>query len=266
MSNALAIVPHAAPSASLALEPTDLDSAYRLAQQVAASRLMGAAARTPESALVIIVTGRELGLTAMQSLRSLHVIEGKPVMSSDLMVALVRRSPLCKAWRLVESTSTVATYETTRAGDDGPTRMSFSIDDAKAAGLAGKQNWKAYPAAMLRARCIAALARAVYPDLLLGVYETDELAPTQQHVPEVRREEPAEVSFAEYQAEPAPSPVDAIRERLAECATLADVDTLSSEARREKLLRHERIALSEAFAARRAELSQPTVAPAEEVA
>jgi hypothetical protein len=97
MSTALAVIPQ--PSASLALEPTNLESAYLIAQHAAASRLMGASARTPEAALIVIMTGRELGLTAMQSLRSLHVIEGKPVMSADLMIALTRRSSLCKSWR-----------------------------------------------------------------------------------------------------------------------------------------------------------------------
>jgi hypothetical protein len=48
------------------------------------------------------------------------------------------------------------------------------MEDARRANLVGRQNWKAHPAAMLRARCAAALARAVYPDLLLGVYEESE--------------------------------------------------------------------------------------------
>jgi hypothetical protein len=109
----------------------------------------------------------------MQSLRSIHVIEGKPSCSADLILALCKRRPeVCRYFRLVRSDATVATYETLRDGRPAPTTLSFTIEQAKSASLTGKDNWKKYPEAMLRARCIAALARAVYPDLVLGVYET----------------------------------------------------------------------------------------------
>ena len=157
-------------------EPADAGSAMAFARTAVASRLLPRSVATPEAAFIIIVAGRELGLTAMQSLRSLHVIDGKPVMSADLMLALTKRSPECLYFRLVQSTNEVATYETHRRGEPEPTRLSFSMADAIAAGLAGKDPWKKFPAAMLRARCIAALTRAVYPDVMLGVYETDELA------------------------------------------------------------------------------------------
>ena len=182
MSTALTTVATAAPST--ALEPTTIDQAFWLAQQLLKSGLLGKAIQKPEAAFAVILAGRELGLTAMQSLRSLHLIEGKPTLSADLMVALVKRSPLCKSFKLIESTGDRATYEANREGE-GVTRMSFTIEEAKAAGVTGKDNWKKYPAAMLRARCIAALARVVFPDLLLGVYESDELAPASNNMPSV---------------------------------------------------------------------------------
>ncbi len=169
---------------STALEPTTIDQAFWLATQLLKSGLLGKAIQKPEAAFAVILAGRELGLTAMQSLRSLHLIEGKPTLSADLMVALVKRSPLCKSFKLIESNDKIATYEADRAGE-GVTRMSFTIDEAKAAGVTGKDNWKKYTAAMLRARCIAALARVVFPDLLLGVYENDELAPASNNMPSV---------------------------------------------------------------------------------
>jgi hypothetical protein len=127
-----------------------------------------------QAAFVIIATGMELGLSPMQALRSIHVVEGKPVLSADLLVALVKRSGACEYFRLVESTPEKATYETLRKGEPKPTPLTWTMEDAKRAGLNNRQNWKAHPAAMLRARCAAALARAVYPDLLLGVYEESE--------------------------------------------------------------------------------------------
>src|SRR5690606_14566168 len=84
------------------------------------------------------------------------------------------KHPACKYFRLVESTDERATYETLREGEPEPTRITWTIQQAAKAGLTGRQNWKAHPAAMLRARASAALARAVYPDVAMGIYDPDE--------------------------------------------------------------------------------------------
>ena len=158
-------------------EPRDIGEGYQLAKLLVASGLMPRGVQRPEAAFAIIAAGRELGLTAMQSLRSIHIIEGKPTLSADLVAALCKSRPdVCVYFRLVESTDKVARYETQRKGEPCPTAMTFSWDDATRADVTGKDNWKKYPAAMLRARCITALARAVYPDLAMGVYDPDEVA------------------------------------------------------------------------------------------
>lgn len=185
-----AIVPM---NATTALEPSNVDEAFRLCERLVQSGLLGKNIQKPQAALAVILAGRELGLTAMQSLRSIHIIEGKPTLSADLMVALVKRSPKCLYFKLINSTSKLATYETDRAGE-GVTRMSWTIEQAQAAGVAGKDNWKRYPDAMLRARCIAALARAVYPDLLAGVYEENELVAAPVVQPQPLRSVPPQVT------------------------------------------------------------------------
>lgn len=165
------------PDATRAFEPGSISEAMHLAQVLVASRLLPRAVGTPEAAFAIIATGRELGLTAMQSLRSIHVIEGKPTLSADLVAALVKiRSDVCEWFRLVDSTDQRAVYQTKRRGEPEPTTMAFTMADAQRAGVTGKDNWRKYPAAMLRARCITALARAVYPDLAMGIYDPDEVS------------------------------------------------------------------------------------------
>jgi len=78
-------------------------------------------------------------------------------------------------FRCVESTDERAAYSTQRKGDPEPTTLTFTLAQAKQAGLVqAGGNWAKYPAAMLRARASSALARDVYPDLLLGCYEEDE--------------------------------------------------------------------------------------------
>lgn len=155
--------------------PDSISEAYRTAKALVSSNLLPNSIRTPEAALAIIMTGAELGLTPMQSCRSIHVIDGKPCLSADLIVGLVKRSAACDFFRLVESTSQRAVYETKRHGEPEPTRMEFTLEMAKRAGLLNRRGpWQTYPEPMMRARCASALARAVYPDVVGGISETDE--------------------------------------------------------------------------------------------
>jgi hypothetical protein len=131
--------------------------------------------KSPADIFAIVKTGQELGLEPMKSIRGITIIKGKPTLSADLMGALVKRDrAVCEYLRLVESTDKIATYETKRAGEPGTTRISFTSEDAARAGLQG-DNWRKYPAQMLRARALSGICRAVYPDLLLGVYADGEL-------------------------------------------------------------------------------------------
>ena len=145
---------------------------------VASSTLAPEALRgKPQDALLVLMTGRELGIGPMQALRMVTVIRGRVTLSADATVALVRRSPECVEWRLVESTAERETYSTTRRGDTAPTVLTWTMQQAAAAGLVrGGGQWQTYPEAMLRARCASALARIVYPDLVAGIYDPDELA------------------------------------------------------------------------------------------
>lgn len=157
-------------------EPCNIDEGYEMAKLLVASGLLPRGITRPEAAFAIIATGRELGLSAMQSLRSVYYADGKVTLAADLIAALCkRRVDICRYFRLVESTDKVARYETLRQGEPEPTVMAFTWEDATRAGLTGKQTYKSYPAAMLRARCITALARAVYPDLAMGLYDPDEI-------------------------------------------------------------------------------------------
>jgi hypothetical protein len=97
------------------------------------------------------------------------------VLSADLMVAVVRRSGLCESWRTVESTAERCTITTRRRGESVDATRTWTMADAKRAQITGKSIWTAYPATMLRHRCAADLAREVYPDVLMGLYDPEEL-------------------------------------------------------------------------------------------
>lgn len=175
--NKPALVPHK--PRELAFEPENLKEAHTLATYLVKSGFLPRAIRTPEQALAILATGRELGLAPMQSFRQIHVIEGKPTLSADLMVALVKKHHECEYFQCVESTDEIATYECKRRGSPKPVRRSFTMKQARQAGITGKHNWKAYPAAMLRARAKSDLARDEFPDVVGGLYDPDELESVQ---------------------------------------------------------------------------------------
>lgn len=163
------------------ITPKSLAEAKDLAQTLAGARTIPEALqKSPADVLAIVMAGAELGLAPMQSVRALVLIKGKPTLSADAMGALVKsRRDVCTYLRVVHSDGQRATFETLRVGDPSPTTMGFTLEEAKQAGLTGGDNWRKFPAAMLRARALSAICRAVYPDLLLGVYDPDELAPQQ---------------------------------------------------------------------------------------
>jgi len=139
-----------------------------------ASKFIPKSIQTPEQAVAIAMAGRELGLPPMTAFRSIHLVEGKVTMSADLMHGLVyQRVPGGKV-DIVITDNTKCQVDAKRPGGK-LVSIVFTIEDARNAGLTGKDVWKKYPAAMLRARAIAAACRAVFPDVFLGVYVPDEL-------------------------------------------------------------------------------------------
>jgi hypothetical protein len=158
---------------TLAYEPTNLDEAFRMAQILVSSGLTPRGVDTPQKAFLIMAQGRELGLSTMQALGNIYVVEGKVSLSSDLMAAMVLKSQVCEYLRVVEMTPERATYAAKRKGGN-EFRFSFSWEDANKAGLTGRATYKANPADMLRHRALSKTVRAVFPDVVAGLYSRDE--------------------------------------------------------------------------------------------
>lgn len=162
------------------LAPTTLGEAWEVARWLAKSTIVPESYRgVPENVLAAIYMGNDLGISPMQAMREIYVVHGRPASSALLKVALVRQSPLCRFWRLVESNDRQATFETQRVGDPEPTRHTYTLEDAKTAGLypgKGDSNWGKRPKLMLRRRCESELADEVYPDVVKGLRTEDEVA------------------------------------------------------------------------------------------
>lgn len=161
----------------LAFVPKDFDDAWRQAEVLSKVGIFPDYLKgKPHDILATIITGAELGLSPMQSVRDIVVVKGKGFIQSALKVALVKQSPLCEYFRMVESSATRAVYETSRIGE-GKTRYEYTIEMAQTAGLASQDNYRKDPAGMLRARCSGKLAEIVYSDVTRGIGDKDDIAP-----------------------------------------------------------------------------------------
>jgi hypothetical protein len=121
-----------------------------------------------------LLTGREVGLSPMAALRSIHLIHGTPAMIANTMRGLV----LARGHDLwvVESTTTRCVYRGQRRGSSHVQEVVWTIDDARQMGIAGRTQWRAMPRDMLRARATGAICRLVAPEALLGLpYVVEEL-------------------------------------------------------------------------------------------
>jgi 5'-3' exonuclease len=158
------------------LEPRSFRDAQLLAKDMFQSRMFSAYGNPP-AVLSAILVGRELGMPAMASLRSIHVVEGRHTLSAALMVALVLKSGLAEFFEPVEFDHLKATFVTKRKSARKEVQLTHTIEMAVQAGLVKpNSNWTKTPTDMLVARAQSRLARMVYPDLMAGLYSTEELA------------------------------------------------------------------------------------------
>ena len=187
------------PARGLAL--ASFDDAYRFATMVSKSDFAPKDFKgKAESCLLAIQHGSEVGLSPMQSLQSIAVINGRPTIWGDAALALVQSSPVCEYVREYtegEGDALVAVCEAKRRGYPAPTVVRFSMADAKRAGLAGKQGpWAQYPARMLTLRARGFALRNAFADALRGLITAEEaqdyptVAPTPEPVV-VRQAKPA---------------------------------------------------------------------------
>jgi hypothetical protein len=161
--------------AKTGVQITSIREVFDLAEQLSRARgfVPNQFIGQPQALAAAMLMGVELGMGPMEALRSIHVINGKPSMSAETMLARAIRAGIKCVWMHLDDTR--ATLVITRDGVERKP-FTFTMEDAKRAGLAGSDNWKKYPGAMLRARCTSAAMRAHCPDVLgSSVYTAEEL-------------------------------------------------------------------------------------------
>ena len=161
--------------------PATMEEAMKFSEMLARSSMVPRQYQgKPEDVMVACQWGREIGLAPMQALQNIAVINGKPSVYGDAAMALVQASPVCEGIEeTIEGEGTpnpVAVCIAHRKGRK-PVVAKFSVEDAKRAGLWGKQGpWQAYPKRMLQMRARGFALRDAFPDVLKGLITAEEAA------------------------------------------------------------------------------------------
>ncbi|UMY63904.1 recombinase RecT [Pseudomonas sp. LS.1a] len=163
---------------TFSLAPQNIEEALKFADYLSKSTIVPKDfANNPGNILVAIQWGMELGLQPMQAMQNIAVINGRPALWGDAVIALVRSSPLCE-YIYESDDGETATCRVKRRNEEEQVRT-FSMAEAKAAGLAGKQGpWSQYPKRMRQMRARAFAMRDVFPDVLRGMPVAEELQDT----------------------------------------------------------------------------------------
>jgi len=147
-----------------------LDQVERMAVAFAKSGLFGI--KTPEQGVALMLIAQAEGMHPAIAARDYHVIQGRPALKADAMLARFQQAGGKVVWNAYSDTEVSGTFAHPAGGS---ATVSWTINQAKNAGLTGKDVWKQYPRAMLRARVISEGIRTVYPGVSVGVYTPEEI-------------------------------------------------------------------------------------------
>ena len=164
----------------------------QMAEVAAGSKMFGF--KNPQEALAIMLLCQGENMHPAVAMRDYHVIQGRPALKSDAMLARFQQAGGSVTWK--EYTNDVVTGLFTHP-QGGSLEVSWTLQQAKSIGIANKDNWKNYPRAMLRARVISEGIRAVFPGCVVGVYTPEEVQdfepPKTKHMGIVEEVQPLDV-------------------------------------------------------------------------
>ncbi len=227
-------------SAGVSLTPRNLTEAMNFADVMSKSSIVPKDFQgNPGNILVAVQWGMELGLQPLQAMQNIAVINGRPALWGDAVIALVRSSSLCEYVR-EDLTDGVATCRVKRRGEEEQVRT-FSMQDAQRAGLAGKSGpWSQYPSRMLQMRARSWALRDVFPDVLRGM-------PVAEEVMDIERDVTPRSAGASGMSDPLVEHLQAI----SDCETIEALQAAFSSAYRAFPLTGDRKRLTEAKDARK---------------
>ncbi len=150
-----------------------------MANAVAKSGLFGI--KTPEQAMALMLIAQAEGLHPAIAARDYHVIQGRPALKADAMLARFQKAGGSVEWHTYCETEVSGTFSHPQGGS---VRVTWTMDkaakikckeDDKWITLREKKVYREYPAPMLRSRCISEGVRTVYPGVVVGAYTPEEV-------------------------------------------------------------------------------------------
>ena len=156
--------------------PTSFEEIWRMGNMLSQTKMVPEAFQgKPNDCTAALMYGLELGLSPMAAMQSIAVINGKPSLYGDGMIAVVRSSGLLE-WIKETDDGSTATCVLKRRGEPDAITRTFSQEDAKRAQLAGKVGpWTQYPQRMRAMRARSWALRDTFADVLRGIASAEEM-------------------------------------------------------------------------------------------
>jgi len=193
--------------------PQSIEEVFRVATAVYKSGLAPRDMNSAEKLTVAIMHGLEIGLPPMQAIQRIAVVNGRPTMWGDAIPALLQARGFSIAEKVAGEGDDRAAICAVRRPNGEVTERSFSVADAKTAGLWGKPGpWKSYPDRMLQMRARGFAARDGAADVLMGLYLREEIEDEAATAPKSAHRARKDGDY------------ERIKDAIASCATEDEID------------------------------------------
>ncbi len=195
-----------------------------MAKAIAESKLFGI--QTPAQALALGLLCQAEGRHPAEAARDYHIINGKPSLKSEAMLARFQQAGGKVEWHEYGHEAVSGTFTHPQGGS---LKVSWTMQDATRAGLTGNPTWKKFPRQMLKARCISEAVRGIFPGVLSGLYAPEEVG---EFTPVQVVTEPEPLQIEAPKEEPIPEKIERINpmQRLLADKTKAQRDKVTEGA------------------------------------
>ena len=173
-----------------------LNDIQQMAEVAAKSKMFGF--KSPDEAMAIMLLCQAENLHPAIAMRDFHVIQGRPALKADAMLARFQAAGGSVKWEEYSDERVSGNFSHPSGGS---VTVTWTFEMARKIGLTGKDNWKNYARAMLRARCISEGVRTVYPGCVTGLYTPEEVEAFKTPSPTVKDMGEAEIVIEEQVTE-----------------------------------------------------------------
>lgn len=153
----------------------------------------------PNDIVIVLQLAKELNLPPMQAINGINVIQGKPTISPQLMLAMIYKNYPDMILDIKEDEKNKSvTVKIAKNKDDSFHESTWNADKAKSMGLIGKDNWQKQFMTMCKWRAVSEVVRTKFPHVIMGLYTPEELDSKDQYVYDAQGEVVAEKNKPEF--------------------------------------------------------------------